>query len=80
MKKLTGLMSIALLAAVLSGCSSYYQIKEPGSTATYYTQKIEKLESGAITFEDAKTKTEMTLQNSEIKEISSDAWNTAVGG
>jgi hypothetical protein len=80
MKKLTGLMSMAFLVAVLSGCTSYYEIKDPGTSAVYYTNKYKQKDSGAITFEDAKTKSELTLQNSQIKEISSDAWNAAVGG
>jgi len=79
MKKLSGFMSVALLAAVLSGCTTYYEVKDPGTSAVYYTTDIDKEKSGAISFVDAKTKSQMTLQSSSIKEISSDAWEKAVG-
>lgn len=79
MKKLLGLVSIALLASALAGCGSYYMIKDPNSSATYYTKKIDKSKSGSISFTDAKTNSEVTLQSSQVSEIPSDEWDKAVG-
>lgn len=79
MRKLAGLVSVALLAGILSGCTTYYEIKDPASSATYYTTKIKKEKSGTIMFTDEKTKGEITLQSSNIMEISSDAYDAAVG-
>jgi hypothetical protein len=51
------------------GCGGYYMVKDPASGSVYYTTKIKDEKGGAIKFEDEKTKTKVTLQNSEVKEI-----------
>ena len=51
------------------GCGGYYMVKDPASGGVYYTTKIKDEKGGAIKFEDEKTKTKVTLQNSEIKQI-----------
>ena len=57
---------------LLAGCSGgYYMVREPGSATPYYTTDIEKAGS-AVQFKDAKTGSAVTLQNSEVKEISKD--------
>ena len=73
------LLSIAFAAAALAGCASYYAVTDPSSKSTYYTQEIEKEGGGAISFLDAKTNSQVTLQSSEVKEISGDEWKQAVG-
>ncbi|MDX1431009.1 MAG: hypothetical protein R3286_01050 [Gammaproteobacteria bacterium] len=79
MRRLVSLLSIALLAAALAGCGGYYMVKDPSSQATFYTKHIDKMPGGAIKFTDAKTDSEVTLQASQVSEISSDDWNKAVG-
>jgi len=67
-KILAILPAIFFLVAIL-GCGGYYMVKDPASGNVYYTTKIKDEKGGAIKFEDKKTKTNVTLQNSEIKEI-----------
>jgi len=66
--KITGAF---LLAAVLSACGgSYYKVADPSTEKIYYTDEIEKVKSGAIKLLDANTGNMVTLQNSEVTEIS----------
>jgi hypothetical protein len=72
--------STALLAIVLvtAGCTTYYRVTDPQSGKMYYTDEI-KRSGSAVMFKDAKSGSEVTLQGSEIKEISSEDYqkNTA---
>jgi hypothetical protein len=52
------------------GCASYYKVTDPQSGNTYYTEKIESVMGGAVKVKDARTGSIVTLQNSEVKEIS----------
>lgn len=66
------------MIAVLAGCTTYYRVSDPAGSKEYYTTKIDKTKAGAITFKDEKTGAEVTLQSSEIKEISEDEYSVAV--
>lgn len=78
MKRLLGAACAALLLVLLSACGgSYYKVTDPGSGKVFYTTDIDKGDTGAISFEDAKSKQQVTLQNSEIAEISSDEYDKA---
>ena len=79
MKKLMLSGLAALMVVLLSGCATYYKVTDPSSSKVFYTTDIDKASSGAVSFKDAKSKQKITLQNSEIAEISSDEWNKAVG-
>jgi hypothetical protein len=72
--------STALLAIVLvsAGCTTYYRITDPASGRMYYTDDF-KRSGSAVMFRDAKSGAEVTLQASEVKEISSEDYrkNTA---
>jgi len=72
--KLKGMVLIVTILLVLgiTGCGSYYQVRDPASGSLYYTTDIEKKREGAITFKDAKSGADVILQNSEVKEISKD--------
>jgi len=52
------------------GCASYYKVTDPQSGKAYYTQEIESIKGGAVKVNDARTGSIVTLQNSEVKEIS----------
>ncbi len=71
-----------LLTAVLLGvaaCSStYYVVKDPKSGNEYYTTDL-KRSNGKVSFKDAKTLAEVTLQDSEIQEITSDQFKAKTG-
>jgi uncharacterized protein YceK len=55
---------------LIVGCASYYKVTDPQSGNTYYTEKIENVMGGAVKVKDARTGSIVTLQNSEVKEIS----------
>jgi hypothetical protein len=46
----------------------------------YYTTGIDKTDSGAIRIKDEKTGADVTLQSSEVKEISRDEYEAALKG
>jgi hypothetical protein len=65
-------LSAALLAG---GCTTYYQIKDPDTGYVYYADDLDTLKGGAVRFIDANTGDEVTVQDSEIKEIPEDEFN-----
>lgn len=71
MRKGLILMALTLfLTAFLASCGSYYKITEPATQKVYYTTDIDKEDSGAVNFKDQITQEDVTIQNSEISEIS----------
>ena len=65
----------------MAGCTNYYKVSDPGSGHTYYTSKVKDGgRTGAIKFEDAKSKSTVTLQSSEVKEISEEEFEAGVKG
>lgn len=66
------------VTAVLVGCSTYYRVNDPAGTREYYTTDIDKTKAGAISFKDEKSGGVITLQSSEVKEISEEEFNAAV--
>ena len=73
---------LAVLAGVafaITACSStYYMVKDPSNGKTYYTTSLEK-SGGSVSFKDAKSLSEVTIQNSQISEITQDQYQVAVG-
>jgi hypothetical protein len=71
-----------VLAAIplgLAACGgTYYIVKDAESGRVYYTAKLEH-SGDAITFKDAKTRSTVTLQNSEVTEISKDQYGASTG-
>ena len=60
-----------LLAIGITGCAKYYKVKDPTGGSVYYTDSIDEAgRQGAIKFKDTKTGTVVTLQNSEVLEVS----------
>ncbi len=69
-----------LCLSILAGCGGYWQVVDPTTKNVYYTEEVKQTKSsGAVKFIDAKTGSEVTLQNSEIKEVSKDEYKAAVG-
>ena len=58
-----------LLLFLLTGCTNYYQITDLSSKRTYYTTDYDRTDSGVIQFEDARTRANVTIQSSEIREV-----------
>jgi len=62
---------MALCAGLLvTACASYYRVVEPQSGRAYYTQDVKQERGGAVKFKDAGSGAVVTIQNSEVKEIS----------
>ena len=76
-KILAILLAIFFLVAI-AGCGGYYMVKDPASGNVYYTTKIKDERGGAVKFEDKKTETSVTLQNSEVKKISKKEFKSAL--
>jgi hypothetical protein len=53
-------------------------VNDPAGDKQYYTKDIKQTKSGAITFKDEKSGSVVTLQSSEVKEISKDEFKAAV--
>ena len=64
---LTAALGLTLLTV---GCSSYYAITEPKTGKVYYTTDWETARGGTTRFVDAKSGAIVTIQESEIREIS----------
>ncbi len=64
--------------ALLAGCATYYKVNDPAGSKLYYTTEIDKTKAGAITFKDEKSGSTVTLQSSEVKEISEEEFNAAL--
>jgi len=75
--KRTGLALAVLCLSV--GCARYYQVTDPGTGQVYYTTDIDKRDSGAAEFKDARTHAKVTLQSSVIEKISKEAFEVQVG-
>jgi hypothetical protein len=66
------------MAGLLAGCANYYRVNDPAGDRQYYTSDIDQTKTGAITFKDEKSGSVVTLQSSEVKEISKDEFKAAV--
>jgi hypothetical protein len=73
------LLTICGIAGLLAGCGgNYYRVNDPAGDRQYYTSDIDKSKAGSITFKDEKSGSVVTLQSSEVKEISKDEFKAAV--
>ena len=73
------LWTLCGMAGLLAGCGgNYYKVNDPAGERQYYTTDIDQSKAGSITFKDEKSGSKVTLQSSEVKEISEDEFNSAV--
>ncbi len=68
------------IGLVFAGCasSSFYRVTDLQSGKEYYTQDIDHLASGAVVVHDTRTDSVITLQNSQVKKISSDEYKAGI--
>jgi uncharacterized protein YdeI (BOF family) len=67
------------MGGLLAGCGGgYYRVNDPAGDRQYYTSDIDQTKTGAITFKDEKSGSVVTLQSSEVKQISEDEFKSAV--
>jgi hypothetical protein len=64
---------------VLAGCGGYWMVTDPTTKNVYYTEEVKESKSGAVKFIDAKTGNEVTLQNTEVKQVTKDEFKAAAG-
>lgn len=62
----------------LAGCTTYYVVSDPASGHTYYTTKVDEGRGGSVKFKDQKSGSTVTLQSSEVKEISGDEFQAGL--
>ena len=73
------LVLLILAGLVISGCATYYQVTDPVSGHIYYTKDIDRQKGGAVELKDAKTGDKVTVQNSEIREINKEEFESRRG-
>jgi hypothetical protein len=73
LRRLLILGGLSLLAA---GCN-YYQVSDPTTGRAYYTRAIIDHPGGAVSFTDARTGDDVTLQNHETTKITRDQYDAA---
>lgn len=69
---------VLLVVLLASGCTSYYRITDQSTRRTYFTTDYDRTTSGAVQFYDNKSRADVTLQSSEIVEISRDDFNSGL--
>jgi hypothetical protein len=67
-----------LILIGLAGCTTYYRVTDQTSRRVYYTKDVDRTESGAVRFYDARSGSEVTLQSSEIVKVSRDAYEDGI--
>ena len=78
---ITAALMLGGLAMLVAGCSSdhYYRVTHPTSGNEYYTTKIEEAgKGGAVKIKDEKTGSMVTLQSSDVKEISENEYRAGL--
>lgn len=70
---------VAGAMVLLSGCASnYYRITDPQTDRIYYAEDFKASSAGSVTFRDARTGRRITVQNSEVEDLTEDQFENAV--
>jgi len=72
--------AVLLGTLLLVGCTSYYKVTDPTTGKTYYSTHVTKNFSGASQLEDARTGETVTIQNSQVSEISKEQFEQGKHG
>lgn len=68
-----------VLSLVAVGCSSsYYIVNAPYTGKIYYTRDIDRFNSGNVSFKDEKTGKTVSIQNSEVLEVTDSEYQKAL--
>ena len=67
-----------LMLILAAGCTTYYRVTDQSSRRAYYTTGIDRTDSGAVRFYDEKSRANVTLQSSEIIEISRESFDSGI--
>jgi hypothetical protein len=73
-------LGLTFLSAV--GCASYYQVTDPTTGKVYYTtnDKMKQSDSGATSFVDARNGDTVTLQNTQVQQITQQQFENGKSG
>ena len=72
-------IAIALfLCSLILGCTTYYKVHDPSTGSTYYSTEIKSKQGGALSLKDARTNARVTIQTSEVMEITADQYDAAI--
>ena len=66
------------LMMLVAGCTNYYRVTDPTTGKAYYATDVDTGKGGAVKIKDEKTGSMVTLQSSEVKEISEDEYNAGM--
>ncbi|MGI9290279.1 MAG: hypothetical protein ACR2QG_03260 [Gammaproteobacteria bacterium] len=79
MSYVRAILALGVLAT-LAACTTYYEVKDPTTDKVYYTKDLD-IDKGVATLTDSNTGAQVTIQNSEVKEVSKDTYreNVPVG-
>ena len=72
------ILTAMILIMVTLGCATYYKVTDPATGKDYYTETVER-KGGGVTFKDVNTRATVTLQSSEVLEISKDQFKADTG-
>lgn len=75
-----GTFAVAGALLLTAGCTHYYKVNDPAGHKEYYTTEIETSVGGAIKIKDEKSGAMVTLQSSEVKEITEKEFEAGVKG
>jgi hypothetical protein len=81
MKRLTRMRLLVVplsIAILVSACATYYKVRDPATGNIYYTEKVKRETGGAAAFKDARSGAEVTIQNSEVTEISKGEYTAGI--
>jgi len=81
MKRFTSLSWIVVPLAVgllVAACATYYKVRDPATGNVYYTEKVKRERGGAANFKDSRSGAEVTIQNSEVTEISKGEYTAGI--
>jgi len=72
------LVFVVTVFSMLAACTSYYQVTDTVNGGEYYTKKVKNLKSGAVSFKDAKTGAQVTLQNNAVQVVDKAAYQEGI--
>lgn len=64
-----------VLAALAGGCTKYYRVTDPSTGKVYHTTEV-KSKGSATVLKDVDSGNTVTIQNSEVMEISKDQYQS----
>jgi hypothetical protein len=78
-KHLITVLLLGGLTMLVAGCTNYYRVTDPTTGKAYYTTKVgDAGKGGTVKIKDEKTGSTVTLQYSEVKEISKDEYKAGM--